>query len=93
MTHFSPQMVATVATRTSMSLPSTVGRELAVLGPTALDDVHARHDLDAAHEPETHGGGQHQDLLQRAVDAEADPDDVVGTARCARPRPGRAWPG
>ena len=55
-----------------------LGRELAVLRAPPLDDVHARHDLDAAHEPDAHGGRQHQDFLQRAVDAEADPDDVLG---------------
>ncbi len=55
-----------------------LGGELTVLWASPLDDVHARHDLDAAHEPHPHGGGQHQDLFQRAVDAEAHPDDVLG---------------
>ncbi len=78
MTHFSPQMVAVVATRTSTSLPSIVGRQLAVLGPAPLDDVHARHDLDATHQSESHRRGEDQDLLQGAVDAEPDPDDLFG---------------
>ena len=78
MTHFSPQIVATVATRTSTSLPSISVRQLAVLRPASLDDVHAGHDLDAADQSEAHRGGKRQDLLQRAVDPVADPDDVVG---------------
>ena len=71
-------MVAAVETRTSVSLPSTLSGELTVLRAPPLDDVHARHDLDAAHEAHPHRGGQHQDFLQRAVDAEAHPDDVLG---------------
>ena len=78
MTHFSPQMVAVVATRTSISLPSTVVRELAVLGAAPLDDVHARHDLDATDQAQAHGGREDQDLFQGAVDAEPHPDDVFG---------------
>ena len=55
-----------------------VGRQLTVLRTAPLDDVHARHDLDATHQPEAHGGGEHEDLLQCPVDPEADPDDVLG---------------
>ena len=50
MTQLSPMMVETVATRTSTSLPSIVDGELPVLGPAPLNDVHVRHDLDAAHD-------------------------------------------
>ena len=78
MTHFSPQMVAAVETRTSVSLPSIWVGELAVLRAAPLDDVHARHDLDPADQAHAHGGGQHQDLLERTVDAEAHPDHVLG---------------
>ena len=74
MTHFSPQIVARVATRTSTSLPSISVRELTVLWPAALDDVHAGHDLDAADEPDAHGGGQREHLLQCTVDPVAHAD-------------------
>ena len=77
MTHFSPQMVAAVGTRTSVSLPSIGGGELTVLRAAPLDDVHARHDLDAADQAHPHGGREHQDFLQRTVNAEANPDDVL----------------
>ena len=78
MTHFSPQIVATVATRTSISLPSISVRELAVLGPAPLHDVHAGHDLDPADQADAHGGGECQNLLERTVDPVADPDTQLG---------------
>ena len=56
--------------------PSIVHADLAVLRPPPLDDVHVRQDLDAAGDDRAHGGGQVEDVVQRAVDAVADPDPV-----------------
>ena len=53
-THFSPCTVEVVETRTSSGTPSTVDLDLAVLRAAALDDVHVRHDLDAADERGPH---------------------------------------
>ena len=52
--------------------------QLAVLGPTPFDDVHAGHDLDAADQADAHGGGERQDFLERAVDPVAHPDAELG---------------
>ena len=71
-THFSPNTVGVVDTRTSRSRPSIVTVDLAVLRAAALDDVHVGHDLDAADERRAHRTGQRHDLVQRAVGADAD---------------------
>ena len=77
-TVFSPQIVDVVDTRTSRSRPSIVHLELAVLRTAPLDDVHVRHDLDAAHERRAHLGRQLDHLLERAVDAEPHAHALVG---------------
>ena len=78
MTHFSPQIVATVATRTSTSLPSISVRNWPSWGRRRLHDVHAGHDLDAADQPDAHGGRERQHLLEGAVDPVTDPDAQFG---------------
>ena len=77
MTHFSPQIVATVATRTSTSLPSIVvvswpswGRRRSTMFIPAMI-------LMRLTSPSPMAAGSDEDLLQGAVDAEADPDDLV----------------
>ena len=52
--------------------------QLAILRPAALDDVHARHDLDPADQADAHGGGQCQDILERAVDPVANAEAALG---------------
>ena len=76
-THFSPQMVATVDTRTSTLAAVELDGDLAVLGTAALDDVHAGHDLDPADHAGSHLGGQGHGVVQGAVDAVPDPDVSV----------------
>ena len=61
----------------STARPSTSMRDLAVLRAAPLDDVHAGQDLDAADERRAHRAGQVEHVVQRAVDAVADPDPVV----------------
>ena len=78
MTHFSPQMVATVATLTSTSLAVDLRPQLAVLRPAPLDDVHPGHDLDPTDQADAHRGGECQDLFERPVDPVANPDAELG---------------
>ena len=52
-------------------------RDLAVLGAAALDDVHVGHDLEAAHEGRRHRRRELDGVVERAVDAEADPQLLV----------------
>ncbi len=54
--------------------PVDLSAQLTVLGTPPLDDVHAGHDLDPADQTHAHGGGESEDLLERAVDAVAHPD-------------------
>ena len=70
-------MVAVVATRTSSGDAVDRHLELAVLGAAALDDVHVRHDLDAADQRGAHVDRQREHLVQRAVDPVADAQPVV----------------
>ena len=58
--------------------PVDLRAQLAVLRPTSFDDVHAGHDLDAADQADSHGGGECQDLLECAVDPVANPDSELG---------------
>src|SRR3954463_7931566 len=46
-------------------------RDLAVLGPATLDDVHAGGDLQPRGDRRTHRVGQRHHVVQRAVDAVA----------------------
>ena len=78
MTQFSPMMVATVATRTSTSLPSMLmvswpswGRRRSTMFMFAMI-------LMRLTSPGPIAAGKLKDLFQRAVDAEANADDVVG---------------
>jgi len=52
-------------------------RRLAVLGPAPLDDVHAGHDLDPADQGRAHLDREGGDVVEGAVDPEADPELVV----------------
>ena len=72
-TQLSPQIVATVDTRMSISRPSTGHRDLPVLRSAPLDDVHLGHDLEPAHERRRHAGWELDGVVQRTVDAEPDP--------------------
>src|SRR4051794_4234859 len=54
-----------------------VDLELTVLWPAALDDVHAGHDLQARHQRGSHVIGKSQHVMERAVDAETNPQPVV----------------
>ncbi len=78
MTHFSPQMVAMVETRTSMLMPSTsvvswpsCGRRRSTMFMPAMILIRLTS-------PSPIDAGQHQDVLEGAVDPEADPDDILG---------------
>ena len=88
MTIFSPHTVATLATRTSTSLPSIDRRELAVLWASPLlHDVHPAHDLEAARQCCVHAHWKGERDHEMAVDAEPNTDvfvlwldvDVAGT--------------
>ena len=92
-THFSPQMVATVATRTSVPLPSTSVGELSVLWPALLDDVDARHDLDAADEAGAHARREARARPSGRRRCGSGRRRVLVTARCARRRHGHGAPG
>ena len=59
-------------TRSSTSRSRALGLDAAVLGAAALGDVHAGEHLDARRDRAVHREGQRLDVVQDAVDAEAD---------------------
>ena len=77
MTHFSPKTVEVVLDADVERLAADDRLDLTVLRAAALDDVHVRHDLDAAHERLRHRLGEAQHLVQRAVGAVADAHAIV----------------
>ena len=92
-TIFSPQIVAVVATRTSSARPSTsisiwpsCGRRRSTMFMSAMILMRLTSAWAIA-------DGQVDDVVQRAVDAEADADLCRPAARCARRTRGRAGPG
>ena len=70
----SPLTLGSVTTRRSTCLPSTDRPDATVLGHAPLGDVEVGHDLDARDDPAGHLAGHGGDVLEHAVDAEADPD-------------------
>ena len=92
MTHFSPQMVAVVATRTSTSLPSTVvvswpswGRRRSTMFIPAMI-------LMRLTSPRPIAAGRTR-ISFRAPSMRNRTRTASSEARCARQRRGRAWPG
>ena len=92
-TQLSPQIVATVDTRMSISRPSTTmvicpswGRRRSTMFMLAM--IFRRLTSAGAID-----GGRFDGVVQGSVDAEPDAQIVGPAARCGCPTPGRAWPG
>ena len=91
-TTFSPSMTAVVETRMSTLRPSISMLIWPSCGRRRSTMFMSGQDLDPADHDRAHRGRQVEHVVQRAVDAVADPDPVRRAARCGCPRRGPAAP-